>query len=146
MSPFLIFIFVSKLISTKISAQCVINPDCMCVLKSSQYDLTCEKTNKTLAEFPIFKFNPNYDYNILIQNKNYSSLSNYIFKGIRLLKVLMNDNEIEFVPDRAFSNINKINSLELYNNRIKSLDNIIISLSNSSTKPVLFLDTLELID
>ena len=114
--------------------QCVINSDCICPMRNNIISLSCIKTIKNSSDFINLKFNPNLtsvDYDISIREKNYTVLPNFIFRGIKIQILDMQYNEIEFISNWTFSDINRLLYLTLDNNKIKSIDNLIGSLINT---------------
>ena len=140
MSNFNILIIIWAALLSIIKAQCIINSDCFCLVasKNSIISLTCAKKIKNSSEFINLKFNlnlTNVDYEISIRDKNYTVLPDFIFKGIKIQILDMQYNEIEYFSNWTFSDINKLNKLILDNNKIKSIENLIGSLSVNTLKP-----------
>jgi hypothetical protein len=103
-------------------------------MRNNIISLSCIKTIKNSSDFINLKFNPNLtsvDYDISIREKNYTVLPNFIFRGIKIQILDMQYNEIEFISNWTFSDINRLLYLTLDNNKIKSIDNLIGSLINT---------------
>ena len=98
MNKFNILIIIWPALLSIIKAQCIINSDCFCLVKSNIIALTCGKTIKNSSEFINLKFNlnlTNVEYEISIKDKNYTVLPDFIFRGIKIQILDMQYNEIE---------------------------------------------------
>ena len=132
-----ILIFIQTLfifMQTIANAQCLINPECFCQFRRTPYDLTCSKIQKVNGNnlFISLKFNKNLtnaQYDILVWNKNYTILPNFIFRGININKLSLQSNEIEYISDYSFSDMEKLEILDLSRNNLKSIDNLFGSLA-----------------
>ena len=138
MSNLISYVLILAAFIETIQSQCVISPECLCVFRTNANLLYCVKKVKNLTEFINLKFNSNltsFEYDIIIANKNYTILPDFIFRGIKIQSLDMQYNEIEYISNWTFSDIIKIQSLILDNNKIKFINNLISSLSINSFKP-----------
>lgn len=81
----------------------------------------------------------NYE-RIEITNKNFSILPDYIFQDFCIEILILEQNEIEYVSNLSFSRISKLNTLSLKLNKIKSITEILNSLSLSDESTLQLLD------
>ena len=127
-----IFFFLLK-IPNKNCAKCSYKPeDCnSCDISiSSSVSLTCSLSNKTV-NYQLFETVPALNYTIYssisIINKNYTILPGFIFSNFKISVLNLAFNEIESISVETFSAIKSLETLDLSNNKLKSIDNLILS-------------------
>lgn len=72
-------------------------------------------------------------YSVIIRTKNFTYLPGQIFQFFHIQLLDLSLNEISFIRDDSFSGIYGLKSLFLNKNKIKTIDNIIAGLTDSSS-------------
>ena len=127
-----ILIFINRTLE-----QCPNINEWYCFVRNSKIEITCDHliTNFDFTRLQINSTQAQLDFRITFENQNFTILPNYIFKGLKFEMVVMAGNKIETISNYTFSDINKIQNLVLRENKIRSIENLITSLSINSQRP-----------
>ena len=93
--------------------------------------LKCNSNNKSVNYNQLLNNIQSLDYNkyglVSITNKIIPILPSYIFDGKDIVTLTLSNNTIEYILNDTFSGIKALEKLDLSENKLKSVDNLILS-------------------
>lgn len=111
--------------------------ECKCSKNSkiNKITLKCDSNNKSINKMPdlngIKKNWGNYFERIKINNKNISVLNDFIFQNMSIELLNFSSNEIRYTSKDSFSSIENLKMFIIKENKLESIENIILSLSSN---------------
>jgi Leucine-rich repeat (LRR) protein len=81
-----------------------------------------ENSPDRFPKFSSFLVNIKVPFRIILENKNYETVSDYSFANLRIYNIEMNNNKIRFLDENAFKNITGLKELRLNNNELTTIN------------------------
>jgi Leucine-rich repeat (LRR) protein len=124
-------IFITNAISAQNLNNCVLNVQCSCVINDAD-DVTCTDLNTTRSKLEVFLAQRSKLYtSMVITDKNIPILTDNLFVNFSITTVDLSYNQIESISINAFKGMTFLSTLSLAYNNIKSLDDLISSITMS---------------
>ena len=132
---FVLLLSLIKIIKTKPCLNKTVECESCDVDKSNMASLTCNTFNKSSNNEQIFnkiQLLVIDKYRLIsIKNKIIPILPSYVFNGKDILTLILNNNQIECILNDTFSGIKSLEYLDLSDNKLKSIDSLILSFNSS---------------
>ncbi len=108
--------------------------DCDCIELTWEISIKCVKQDDQI-EFDLSKLvvntNKYVKFAVQINNKKIPRLGEFLFENSSFELLDFSSNQIEAISNLAFDRLNHLNRLNLANNRLKTIENLISSISNN---------------